>query len=41
MSGAAQAIAWNALFGMTRCALPEAPKIPSVQPARWISPGRR
>ena len=36
-----QASAWNALFGITRCALSEVPKIPSAQPARWSSPGRR
>ncbi len=37
-SGVAQAIAWNALFGITRAAFSERPKIPSAAPAAWSSP---
>ena len=39
-SGVPQAIVWNALFGITRPALAPVPKMPSAQPADWISPGR-
>ena len=40
-SGVPQASAWKALFGITRLALSEVPKMPSAQPARWSSAGRR
>ena len=40
-SGVPHASAWNALFGITRAALPDVPKIPSAQPARCSSPGSR
>ena len=40
-SGVPQASAWKALFGITRIALSEVPKMPSAQPARWSSAGRR
>ena len=38
-SGVPQASAWNALFGITRAAFAELPKIPSAQPAAWSSAG--
>ena len=40
ISGAPHASAWNALFGITRCALSDVPKIPSAQPALQYSRGR-
>ena len=40
-SGVPQASAWKALFGITRFAFSEVPKIPSAQPARWSSSGSR
>ena len=35
------ASAWNTLFGITRSAFADVPKIPSAQPARWSSSGSR
>ena len=41
MSGVPQASAWKALFGITRCAFAEVPKMPSAHEARCSSSGSR